>query len=303
MHKLERVTDLHEEAPFYICRLTNAKLIHTPKAPRLIVVFERDQLLDPRPLDENNHSLNPWIIELTKGANRNAEFVQEAFAGFQKGRDVILANETHPARWVGSGALLIVADKSGRYAVINKRVGSFIWKDRFDANGGLASSIEDMLKPKKLGLRELSEEIKITAKSGVRIKPKLKEVRLKQPFDIEVHFKGQVFDSGGFILVPDAKTGTIDLRSVYTTEVSDVTKMVFNDTETIVSKEGKNLPTSRPILVFKLDDLLRMNKEDSAFLPVAGFINGKKIKSGDLDDYKISRDLMTPTLTAILDAL
>lgn len=303
MGKLERVTDLHEEAPFYVCRLTNAKLLHTPKNPKLVVTFERDQLLDPRPLDKNNHSLNPWIIELTSGGNQHAEFLKEAFADFEKGRDVVLADEEHPVRWLGSGALLILKDKSGEYAVINKRTGSFIWENRFDANGGLASSIKDMLYPRELGVRELKEEVKITARSGVGINPKLREIKPKNSYDVEVHFKGQVFETEGLIFVPDAKAGTLDFRSIYSAEVSDVRKLVLSDMETIVSKNGKNLPTSRPILIFKLKDLIKMYRGSSIARPVAGFINGQKIKPSELANYRVKKGLLTPVLGGILNAL
>jgi len=64
---------------------------------------------------------------------------------YAKGADVAIATEGQPVRWLGAGGLLLVKDRYDMYAIINKREGSFVYSDYYDANGGLSSSVEEML--------------------------------------------------------------------------------------------------------------------------------------------------------------
>ena len=301
MSKLERVSNPHPESPFYVAKVTNATLSHGPLGPNLQILLNRKNFFDAGILDVNSRSVDTWTISLTGGRNPHAAFVQDALGKFQKGENTVLADKDHPIRWLGAGGLLLLSNGSETFAVINKRVGSFIWDGYYSDNGGLSSSIDELLSPTKLASRELNQELMINGRSIEHFSPV--EVYFPNSCHVTISFKGQDFHETDLILVVDPKTGTIDFRKIFTLHFTDISALTLSDNETLHSKDHKEIPLHRPIFLVPLRELLKIMGSKSKAVPAIGFIDGDKIPHGELGTFKIAENLLTPSLRAILETI
>jgi hypothetical protein len=299
--KYARVREIQEDSPFYVSKLTRAILRHTNDGPELHVTLDRKEFLKAGPLDENNRSQDPWIKALTAGNNPGEEVMREALKQFSKGKDVPIATERHPVRWLGAGGILVIKDRSDLYVLLNKREGSAVWKDRFDANGGFSSSIEEMLSPISLAQRELGEELFIGSKPISD--SKLQRIIPKRSWKVSMSFKRN-FCEDGLIFTPDPSTGTLDFRIIEALKTKYIDSLTFGDRETIHAKDNSQIRTNRPTFVFRLVDILGIFSSPNMIVrPLKGFRNGIKMADEELLRYEISDSSITPTLKDLLLAL
>lgn len=256
MPRKERVSNEHKDMPFFICRLENA-VLHYEKGKKTLEVFlERKNFIDTKDLDERGIAKNPWLEELRNGRNKNGSFVKGQMDLIGALKDVTIADAEHPIRWVGSGALLILKDRSGkRHAVLNERHPLSSWPGYMDANGGFSSSIKDMLLPGELGDKELNEEV-IIKRDGKRIPITAKPLKFPGSTTAVVHFKGQVFTTPDLILVVDAETGVIDFRRIVEMEIDDIKNFTFEDGETRYTGKNEEVLQGRKIFTMTVDRLL-----------------------------------------------
>lgn len=307
MSQKERVLNQHEESPFYVCALKKAFLTKKGDKTTIEAFLERRDFTDARPLDENGMSINPWIKLLTKRHNPSAKFLDNQMAIFRKEKSTEIANNENPLRWVGSGALLILETKDQkRYAVLNKRHPNYAWGDFFDANGGLCSSISDMLLPGNLGRKELEEEV-VIFENGRKVpfdKMDLRIIKPKHQTEAIVHFKGQVFNTKNLIIIIDSDTGTVDFRQIFKVKIKTLDNLIFVDGEERFTKEDNKVSQNRPTLLFNLDDLKRSaTNPELKVTPVKGFLNGNEINQTEKSQYGLNEKLITPALREILKSI
>lgn len=248
-----------KKTPFYICKLKKAYLSKNT----LEVFLDSKDFLDARPLDKKGQSKNKWIIQITKRQNPSKNFLNKQLKKVTSEKPISIATQKHPLRWLGSGALLILRDKnSKRYAILNKRHPLSAWGNYLDANGGYSSTVSDMLSPKKLGMRELIEEI-IIFKKGKNISlenENLKEVKIKNPVEVIINYKNKKIVEKNLILIIDSATATIDFRQIFELCVSNIGDYTFFDGETRFNKPDNEISQNRKIFLMELDKLKKLKR-------------------------------------------
>lgn len=285
-----------EKTPFYICAVRRSTLAIKNSVTILDVFLDKKDFVDPRPLDEHGMSLNPWIIALTNRRNPAKDFLIKQLNKFKKTGFAVLADETHPIRWCGSGAVLILEDDSkNKYLVVNKRHANAAWGNYFDGYGGYSSSKADMLNPVKLGLREFAEEIKF----NIKHKPKI--IKPDKNSKIVIHFQKRKYIYNNLNIIIDSETGTVDFRVLSLLKIKNLDNLKITDHETIFINKKSQRRQKRPVLLYDFEDINKLvSGKNRTAIPVKGYYENNVIDNKSLKEYKISLSVMTPTLLATL---
>lgn len=296
--------------PFYICAANDITITKKIQGYNLNVNLppykDSKVYINGRPLDKNGFSKNPWIIKLTKRKNPSAGFIRKQLKLLDKLESVKLADKKHPIRWLGSGAMLIIRTAYGKeYAVLNKRHITSAWGGYFDANGGYGSSLTDLLSPKKLAIREISEEIKFISPKGINLKTaKLYSISLNPQTSVSVRYNNKKYISRNLALIVDPDTGTVDFRQVFRVNIKSLDELILTDGETRFANPHKEILQGRPILLYLLSDLKKMaGRPNFRPVPIKGYENKNEMDKLKLKKFAISNKTITPALTCILKSL
>ena len=234
--------------PFYICKLEDAVLNRNI----LRVTLKEKNFIKNVKLNNRGLAKNKWLELLRIGKNPSADFVKK--------NKKVIADKNHPIRWVGAGSMLVLEDiNHKKFIVINKRHYLSTWPNHLDVNGGYSSSVEDMLHPDRLAMRELKEEVLIK-KNGKKAKIKANVLKLSKTITIDVSFKNRKYTTRNLILIVDADTGVIDLRQIVKMKIDDIKNYTFEDGETRFTGKYKEVSQKRKIYVIPLEKLTKMFK-------------------------------------------
>lgn len=258
-----------------------------------------------RKIVNGKHVPNPWLHQLRIGKNPSAKYLAEINSQILSpqylGQKLFVATTDHPIRWASGGGMVIIKDKEENKLVpVSIRDKMAIHGGKFDAQGGLSSSINDWLHPQELALREIKEELILLEKGRqIQLSPLNDITPADKRAVIKVNYKGHENQTEGLVFL-DPSSGSLDLRNIYEYKVSSIKDLTIIDGE----RDGRGETSGREIWLFNLKDLLDIvNGRAKEIRPEKRFVNGKSIVPKAIRIDKNIQDIFAPVLLGMLRTL